>query len=639
MLTDKSNDKDMHVNVNINTSGSGSGMGIIDTFPERERTSNRTPNRIEMEEAKMPTLKSTSTTTGRNPSGMVIHAQYAQEAIMDPTWLDSDDDDDANHNMDADAHADIDVDADVDPEAEHEHGIHTNDLLSVTGSTSASASASASASISLGSLSVGSCGLGLNSSLSAGLGSASVGASAGISLSGSEGSGYRNMNMGMNMGMNMNMGHTYRHAHRKNKRIQLNQVDIVDMGVESVTSSNEGSHDHVLDYLYDLDRRDYDLSDGEMDELGTETDGDAGTATGTDTDGENDRRRGTDTGTGIGDIDTDDDHFSNSIGIDTGDNDEDSAYLPQYLKSPPRLSRVDNDDLLSTEHSSDFSIASQEQEGRERHDAHDTSECECPSKVKPKSSRRMDVGLEEKGSPTHSHSSSESTDVVTECTTMDEADTNAEEQVQAQAQAQAQVGVDAPQAKLNLHHRIEYDALSTCTSSSIDTSVPSNRAPSAPTNLNQHPAGIVMGDSVLSIMDCPGSRTRKKRAASNVKKDGMDDLQWGAHAASSTLSYMRSLRKVELGGMEGSDEKGSVGSGMELSREEIQASSLVSGKTGKKIITLEKFPRKTDDDNSKSVHSPDLTSRSMESRQKSPHKSFTLDALAIDFMKVSVIAR
>ena len=79
-------------------------------------------------------------------------------------------------------------------------------------------------------------------------------------------------------------------------------------------------------------------------------------------------------------------------------------------------------------------------------------------------------------------------------------------------------------------------------SSSDETNICSNCSPATPTNLNESQLGIISGDMVLSILDCPGSRTRKKRALRN--HDPTNNIfKWGDHAMSETICRMRHLRK------------------------------------------------------------------------------------------------
>ena len=547
-----------------------------------------------------------SASASANPSGMVIHAQYAKEAILDPTWLDSDEDEDEYG------------------ETDHDHYINDS-LLSVNGSVSASASVNGSVSVngshtcstssvgmgmgfeeyprspshsrglSIGSLSVGSCGLG-KISISC--------FSDGVSLSGSEGSHGHGHGHGHNRFTSTSTS-TSVNTSANTRRIHLNHVDIVDMGVESVSShehENSSHNDHVLDYLYDLDRRDYDLSDGD-------DDGDG--------DGEDDMTAGCD---GDGGGDGEEEYRSMAAGVD-----EDSAYLPHYLISPPRLTRRNDNDNDNEDENGDgngdgdvehdcqlsvgseyFSIASEEEHGPNG-DGGSTADADV---IKFKSPMPMPMPMEG-GS--------------TSPTTIDTINTADETTVVSPS--------PPPQARMEL----DMDELST--SSSVETNLLSNCAPSAPTNLNEDSAGIMAGDMILSILDCPGSRTRKKRSTRKAaRKDTIDNFQWGAHATSSAISCMRSLRKAHIG--------------IEIPTDELlQASSLAPGKTttGVAMAWNQGNHHDNDDDDTEHVKpstsgeydcNPSKTSphstRSIASGPRSPHRSQNLDTMALDLMKVSL---
>ena len=542
-----------------------------------------------------------SASASANPSGMVIHAQYAKEAILDPTWLDSDEDEDEYG------------------ETDHDHYINDS-LLSVNGSVSASASVNGSVSVngshtcstssvgmgmgfeeyprspshsrglSIGSLSVGSCGLG-KISISC--------FSDGVSLSGSEGSHGHGHGHGHNRFTSTSTS-TSVNTSANTRRIHLNHVDIVDMGVESVSShehENSSHNDHVLDYLYDLDRRDYDLSDGD-------DDGDG--------DGEDDMTAGCD---GDGGGDGEEEYRSMAAGVD-----EDSAYLPHYLISPPRLTRRNDND-------------NEDENGDGNGDGDVEHDCQLSV-----GSEYFSIASEEEHGPNGDGGSTADADVIkfkspmpmpmeggsTSPTTIDTINTADETTVVSPS--------PPPQARMEL----DMDELST--SSSVETNLLSNCAPSAPTNLNEDSAGIMAGDMILSILDCPGSRTRKKRSTRKAaRKDTIDNFQWGAHATSSAISCMRSLRKAHIG--------------IEIPTDELlQASSLAPGKTTTGVaMAWNQGNHHDNDDDTEHVKpstsgeydcNPSKTSphstRSIASGPRSPHRSQNLDTMALDLMKVSL---
>ncbi len=496
---------------------------------------------------------------------MVIHAQYAEEAIMDPTWLDSDDEDDEEERGREEAGDET--------ETTTENTVYINESLlsgSCTGSvgggsrsSSQSQSHSRGGGMSIGSLSVGSCGLGKLSFCD------------GISLSGSEGS-------------SNHIGHVHVHGHARSnsnpsfgstsRKIHLNHVDIVDMGVESVDSV-EGSNDHVLDYLYDLDRRDYDLSDGD------------------------------------GDDDGDDDADGDATSDEEHEEDEDSAYLPQYLISPPRLSRRNDDGELDDENASQqyvgencqISIATEDDEFSMATDVdgHDDDDRDAARPTHTSMHMRTPVSMDAIKMPQMLPQQPQDSPTVTEATS-DET---------------LMLSPSSPSPPPLGYTRIDLDD-DISVSSSVVTNLLSNCAPNPPTNLNDTNEGIVGGDVVLSILDCPGSKTRKKRSTRKAaRNDTLDSFQWGAHAVSSAISCMRNLRRMKYA---------------EISAKELQESSLASSRTTERILK-----QLEGDDEENTNQSNDFVGhslRSVESGPKSPHRSESLDKTALDFMKVCYLA-
>ena len=513
-----------------------------------------------------------------NPSGMVIHTQYAKEAILDPTWLDSDDEEEEEES---DCH---------DKEEQESQQEEMNSIIDIDTARSASSN-SRSRSIgktwsvgtgtgtgtgSICSLSVGSCGLGLGKMSLTSDGSV-------ISLSGSEGSGVsQGMSVGVGLGKKWG-GHSHLPSGRFN-RVMLNHIDVVDMGVESVGSGSSSDYDHVLDYLYDLDRRDYDLS--EDDDTDDEKDND---------DGEHDDS--------IVDGTVADDDYADGYDDDYADNDDDNddensdgksdgAYLPPHLMSPPRLSRkvVNHDDEEGdSDISVDSSIASQEnisfKESMEPQQAQGKVEMmpEVMEIEQPETPRKPLACYQEEGGTVVSPVSSLST-IATATTTTSTT--------------------------------IEYDSDSA--SGSERTNVCSNCSPSAPAALLDEQAGIIRGDLIFSILDCPGSRTRKKRFAKKHEKEG---YQWGAHAAKGAIACMRLLRKDS-------------NSQVLVDQDQVNQSSISPERSGR-ILGKESVDDDEKCDNCQSPGSRSLISGtfSADSVAKSPHRSQRLEHLALDYLR------
>ena len=492
---------------------------IIYTYPEKDKLWNENDN--DEDGGKGSVIRET------NPSGMVI---LAKEAILDPTWLDSDEDEDADADADADA----------------ERGsFNNNSLFSTSGSVTAShglscgsvgfddssRSPSHSRTLSVGScssLSVGSCGLG-RVSLSDG---------SNISLSGSEGS----------CGSSLN---------NHSRKVILNQIDIIDMGVESVSSS-ESSQDklNVLDYLYDLDRRDYDLSDCD-DETGANNEVD--------------------------------------IIVDEHD-DEDSLYLPNHLislKSPPRLSRHKNDtgdnsdidgesSFIGNDDDSLLSLASSKDQNS------------FATEVKP--TKAVAAPAREGGSMlTVTSFSAPAIKCITD------------------ARESAISPLQTPETVLDHDDR--------SASSSDETNLLSNCSPAPPKNLNEDPLGIIGGDVILSILDCPGSRTRKKRSSKKRSKDDLPyDFNWGQHAVAGTFCCMRSLRKESLEVSQVPAPATSSSKAEETEATSNDANSFSFSKASKNGVQSQR-----------SMISGTIT---ISTGSRSPHRSERLEHMALDALKV-----
>ena len=455
-----------------------------------------------------------------NPSGMVIHTKYAKEAILDPTWLDSDDEEEDTDGYINDSLLSVNGSA---SNGCSNGSVGLDDCANYACSMTSNSRHSRGWSIGTGSsLSVGSCGLGLGKI------SYSDGSGCGASFCSLEGS------------IDLN-------SSNRSGKIVFNQIDIVDVGVESVSSRSDCS-DHVLDYLYDLDRKDYGLSDGEED--------------------------------------ADDELLSAD-----SHKDEDSAYLPQYLMSPPRLSRrksrsncdeEEEDSKVSSDSSHHYSIASEEVSTTTEETVH----------VEKKDTKKI-LGA---------------ADSVAISITMETLETESTKQSFATVSPLPSPEVVA----------ISDDDQSA--SSTDETNIWSNCSPPVPLLLNEDPAGIFRGDTVLSILDCPGNRTRKKRIA----RGGADsDIQWGAHAVKSTISCMRFVRKLNG----------------EVVPDQVLSSSLAPEKTGRILRNAEEQAVKPSGDcvspvkhSTRSLVSGSFSVVSAGSR--SPHRSQRLENMAFEYLKV-----
>jgi len=95
-------------------------------------------------------------------------------------------------------------------------------------------------------------------------------------------------------------------------------------------------------------------------------------------------------------------------------------------------------------------------------------------------------------------------------------------------------------------------------SASADTDVHSNTSPSRPSSLDrQGLAGIMRGDSVISLLDCPGRKTRKKREnrskiggrkKNRVNHGLVDQFNWSGHSVQHSVGMIRKMRMEESSG-------------------------------------------------------------------------------------------
>lgn len=416
-------------------------------------------------------LDGSHTVNSSNPSGMVIQTQYAKEAIEDPTWLDSEEEEEEE---------------DGEESGGHDH-YRNRSLLSVTTASgsnfeedcgrSSSSLPEKSWSIGTGSsISVGSCGLG-RLSLSDGW----------ISQSGSvsPGSGF----------------------HSVGGKIMLSQIDVVDMGVESVSSGESG--DYVLDYLYDLDRRAYDLSEDE--------DGDMSSNVFDDGKGyRNDHLLDSDDDLSLEDVEEDDDDGDGSS----------SAYLPQHLMSPPRLSRKVLADNVKV------NAKCLVDENTNKAVTHDLERHDDSCIIDTSSTQSYEFNVEAVENHSTLHGGTSELAIVSPTT-----ESMKMEYIESECAAEINnVAVVSP-----LPFSCNISDGNDSGSSTDETNICSNCSPSAPNVLIGDLVGIVRGDILLSVLDCPGSKTRKKRLSKGGPKS--QSYSWGKHALKHALGCMRTIRK------------------------------------------------------------------------------------------------
>lgn len=539
----------------------------------------------------------------------------AKEAILDPTWLDSDSDEGEDEGVHGKEHGDNDTLLSVNGSNSHGGGGTGTGAGAGGGSgggcppsPSRSLSTTHSRAWSIGtgsSLSVGSCGLGYYDGVSVSL------SGSGVSLSGSEGS------HSGSYGQGYGLGHGYGGV---NQRIVLNQVDIVDMGVESVSSGESASASrssqdtgNVFDHLYDLDRGDYGLSDD------------------------------------------DDDAEGDGVGVESGsavimgdDDDEDNSgiYLPHHLISPPRLSCHNNNgngnDDEGTEKNGEedsdcqLSFASSSEQFSSNDHEHDHDQFS----IDPDD----DSGVYST-TPASSTARRKSRNLVTPSP-------KCNERCRTAAAEQQHVPVisplPSPEAKIQVQVYVNNDAndadFDDESASSTDQTNPfSNCSLSKPKNLNEDPsaAGILAGDVILSILDCPGRKTRKKRTA---RKNMIDEFNWGAHAVQGTLSCMRSLRKKRVEVLvDQLQSHPSLGS-LSLNVDHVSSNSRIKGEAvvldgriaSTSADTEEDFVNISSKNLLRSQKSVVLGTFSVSesSGSRSPHKSLSLVEMALDAMKV-----
>lgn len=383
----------------------------------------------------------------RNPSGMVIgidsaHTQFAQdvEAILDPTWLDSDEDSDDNEESTKDS---------ILPSHRQNTSI---------GNMSASIAGLSNWSVGTGSsISVGSCGLG------------KISLSSALSLSEISGS---------HDGRGSEMPHPYherKNSSHSTPSALMSHIDIVDMGIDTLSSggsrkSGSSGRENLLDYLYGLDRIDYDLSDGDNYE--------------------------------DSEIDESDDIDSNDDDLSLGGKEfDDVSYIENSVHGISVASGsmyFDDDDISESSRDQD----DEQSEGL--------------------------VGEDLMSPPRLSRQSRSDEDKTVKAAVS--------EQIENNEHYDAQPPV-SPLASPITHTRHASTDDASC---SDETDIFSNCSPGAPLNLFQQDSGLQNGDLIISILDCPGSRTRKKRSARHMQDRSS---LWGGYAMTTSLSMARCIRK------------------------------------------------------------------------------------------------
>jgi tetratricopeptide (TPR) repeat protein len=362
-------------------------------------------------ELSLATYRTTSSTITKHdsqvvdstaPSGMVITAEqkliFAEEAIMDPTWLDSEEEEE-------------------DEEENLVSGDQNKSFISISGSllSGAKSDDSKSRSSSFGSsISVGSCGFGKSSLCD--LSISSIGSK-----------------------------HSY----------ENHLLDIIDMGKSNESlkhsdkSASGGSGYHELEYLYNLDRSDYDLSEDENNNKSIQPCQDQ----------------------------------------DDGSEDEKSAYLPPHLITQKSMKR---------NHSIDYDEFGTFQGGRYNLDEFsdvglDESSEELDSCAKTADEDNTINGLDIDIQIGESVLNKES------------ANTSAQDHDELRQSIE-----NCPIIKIDDVDNC-YDTLSIHCSIENTKNYSTIHAPSEPLLLLDNEAGIRTQDLVFSLFDCLGSKTRKKR--------------------------------------------------------------------------------------------------------------------------------
>lgn len=481
------------------------------------------------------------TVNSSNPSGMVIQTQYAKEAIEDPTWLDSEEEEEEGEESD-----------------NHDQFRNRSLLIGTTASVGNVEEECARSSVSFpekawsigtgSSLSVGSCGLG-RLSLS----------DSGISQSGS---------------LSLGSG-----VHSAGGKIMLSQIDVVDMGVESVSSGESG--DYVLDYLYDLDRRAYDLSDDEDDGVSLHALRDEKACRVAHV------------------LDTVDDDLSLDDVEDDGDGDcNSSAYLPQHLMSPPRLSRKVLKDNVRMNTKCLINERSDKMEAPEKQDDN--------SIVDTLTAQSNEMNVEP------GHNCLKSQGGIPELTSVSpEFELIGVESSGSECVTESKDIEIVTPLSFSCHMPDGHDS----GSSTDETNVCSNCSPSAPSVIVGDLAGIIRGDVVLSLLDCPGSKTRKKRLSRGGP--GVQSYPWGKHSVTNALSCLRSIRKKNL----------------QVLPDQVDSCSFSFEKCGKSLRNQEEIQKGMDCDSPKHGKSLLSGSFSISSATKSPHRSQLLENKALELLR------
>jgi hypothetical protein len=148
------------------------------------------------------------------------------------------------------------------------------------------------------------------------------------------------------------------------------------------------------------------------------------------------------------------------------------------------------------------------------------------------------------------------------------------------------------------------------------TNVCSNCSPSSPNVILDDLVGIVRGDIFLSILDCPGSKTRKKRIARNDHRS--HSYPWGEYALRNALSCIRPIRKENR----------------QVLPDHMSKSSFASEKYAKNLRHYHDNGT-TALESASPKHGKSLLSGSFKvsSGSKSPHRSQILESEALEYLK------
>jgi hypothetical protein len=174
----------------------------------------------------------------------------------------------------------------------------------------------------------------------------------------------------------------------------------------------------------------------------------------------------------------------------------------------------------------------------------------------------------------------------------------------------------------NIHrsnNHIDVDDGSTSLSSSSVADVQTSMSPCEPCSIDTEGfSGIISGDIIISILDCPGKRTRRKRKIRSKKVDNKKnkfsaafakDFNWCEYSVHQTIGMIRELRNVEVEGT--------------ISSEDFEKSTVSPSDIGRSLMTSQ---------------SP---SKSYMNKKKSTPffpSSYSLENEAIAYMKVRFLS-